>query len=94
MCDVHDGVTRLTRAAPSLLGEPLEDTVSPTRRLAGLVLDVTVLMVPHGGQHTARRNAWAGMSTDATGGRERREVEAALQRTQPHPPEYWGHTAW
>ena len=40
------------------------------------VLLMTAL--PHGGQRTARRNAWAGMSADAARGRARREAEAAL----------------
>ena len=35
-------------------------------------------VLPHGGQHAARRNAWAGMSADAARGRARREAEAAL----------------
>ena len=68
--------------------------MSPTRRLAGLVLDVSVLMVPHGGQHTARQNAWAGMSADATRGPERREAEATLWRAEVHVSEHRGHAAW
>lgn len=35
-------------------------------------------LVPHGGQHRARQNAWAGMSRDAALGRDRREAERAL----------------
>jgi hypothetical protein len=43
------------------------------------LLQVLVLSVlPHGGQRTARRNAWAGMSYDAAQGRARREAAAAL----------------
>jgi hypothetical protein len=34
--------------------------------------------LPAGGQRTARRNAWAGMSDDAARSRARREAEAAL----------------
>ena len=37
-----------------------------------------LLALPAGGQATARRNAWAGMSADAARGRERRLAEAAL----------------
>jgi hypothetical protein len=37
-----------------------------------------LLALPAGGQSTARRNAWAGMSADAARGRERRQAEAAL----------------
>ena len=37
-----------------------------------------LLALPDGGQATARRNAWAGMSADAARGRERRLAEAAL----------------
>lgn len=34
--------------------------------------------LPAGGQRTARRNAWAGMVSDAARSRARREAEAAL----------------
>ena len=34
--------------------------------------------LPAGGQRTARRNAWAGMSADAARARARREAEAAV----------------
>ena len=54
--------------APSLI---------PPSRLIPLAQSLSVLLVPHGGQHTARRNAWAGMSACATQGRERRAAEAA-----------------
>jgi hypothetical protein len=33
---------------------------------------------PDGGQRTARQNAWAAMSTDATRARDRREADLAL----------------
>ena len=46
----------------------------PVRPLQSLLL----LALPAGGQATARRNAWAGMSADAARGRERRQAEAAL----------------
>jgi hypothetical protein len=46
----------------------------PVRSLQALLL----LALPAGGQATARRNAWAGMSADAARSRERRQAEAAL----------------
>ena len=48
-----------------------------SRPLAALH-DLLLLALPGGGQTTARRNAWAGMSADAARGRERRLAEAAL----------------
>ncbi|MCW2615065.1 MAG: hypothetical protein JWN08_2059 [Frankiales bacterium] len=36
------------------------------------------LLLPHGGQHRARQNAWSGMSREAALGRDRREAEHAL----------------
>jgi hypothetical protein len=33
---------------------------------------------PEGGQRTARRNAWAAMSNNATRARDRREADAAI----------------
>jgi hypothetical protein len=35
-------------------------------------------LAPHGGQQTARRNAWAAMSVDAARARARREAAAAV----------------
>ena len=40
----------------------------------GLIL----LAFPHGGQHAARRNAWASMSGDSARARGRREATTAL----------------
>ena len=42
------------------------------------VRSLLMLVLPAGGQATARRNAWAGMSADAARSRERRQAEAAL----------------
>ena len=43
------------------------------------VLQTAVLaLLPHGGQRAARRNAWAGMSSDAATARARREADRAL----------------
>jgi hypothetical protein len=69
---VHGHDTRTTSGRASLLASPLEDLV--TRTLQSLLL----LALPAGGQATARRNAWAGMSADAARGRDRRQAEAAL----------------
>jgi hypothetical protein len=59
---------------------------SPLSTLA-LGRAVVLALVPHGGQHTARRNAWAGMAADAQRSRARREAEDALDvaraRTAP-----------
>ena len=49
-----------------------------TRRPVASLQAVLLLALPSGGQATARRNAWAGMSADAARGRERRQAEAAL----------------
>jgi hypothetical protein len=35
-------------------------------------------VLPHGGQRTARRNAWAGMSEGAARARARRDADAAM----------------
>ena len=43
-------------------------------------LFLTVL--PHGGQRSARRNAWASMSADAAWARNRREADSALERAE------------
>lgn len=48
------------------------------RRAITLAQTVAALLVPHGGQAVARRNAWAGMVGDAQRSRDRREAEAAL----------------
>ena len=72
---VHDEDTGATHGRASVLVSPLEDRMARrTTSLQALVL----LVVPAGGQGTARRNAWAGMSADAARGRERRQAEAAL----------------
>jgi hypothetical protein len=39
-------------------------------------------VMPHGGQRSARRNAWASMSSDASWARGRREADAAMERAQ------------
>ena len=47
-------------------------------RTVTLAQSLVLILVPHGGQHAARQNAWAGMSADAARGRERREAQAAV----------------
>ena len=58
----------------------------PTALAQGLLL----ALLPHGGQLTARRNAWAGMVADAQQTRAWREstaaVAAAHARSVPYPP--------
>lgn len=44
-----------------------------------LLQTVFLAVVPLGGQRTARRNAWAGMSEGATRARARREADAAVR---------------
>jgi len=39
-----------------------------------------LIVLPHGGQNLARRNAWASMSVDADRARARNEAAAALAR--------------
>ena len=48
-------------------------------RTVTLAQSLVLILVPHGGQHAARQNAWAGMSADAARGRERREAQAAIE---------------
>ena len=45
----------------------------------GTAQALLLLLVPHGGQGHARRNAWAGMSADAALGRDWRQAEAAVR---------------
>ncbi|HWG93045.1 MAG TPA: hypothetical protein VNU66_02315 [Mycobacteriales bacterium] len=49
-----------------------------TRPLVRALQAAVLALAPHGGQHAARRNAWAGMSTDAARARARREADAAV----------------
>ena len=49
-----------------------------TARSAQTLQSLLLMALPAGGQATARRNAWAGMSADAVRGRERRQAESAL----------------
>ena len=50
-----------------------------------IIRNLSVLVLPHGGQHTARRNAWAGMVSAAARTRDRAEAEAALDAVLHQP---------
>ena len=50
-------------------------------RAASLTTTVLLTALPHGGQRTARRNAWASTSSDATRARGRREADAAMAQS-------------
>ena len=50
----------------------------PLPRSASRLQDLTLVLLPHGGQRSARRNAWAAMSADAALARGRREAEVAV----------------
>ncbi len=50
----------------------------PLRRTPSAVRGLCLLAFPHGGQRSARRNAWAGMSAQTAHGRARAEAEEAL----------------
>ena len=46
--------------------------------IASLVQELVLAVLPAGGQRTARRNAWSGMSQDAVRARGMRDARAAL----------------
>ena len=52
----------------------------PSRSLVRNLETVFLTVMPHGGQRSARRNAWASMSADAALARSRREADAAMER--------------
>ena len=52
-----------------------------TARSAQTLQSLLLMALPAGGQATARRNAWAGMSADAARSRTRRDADAALERS-------------
>jgi hypothetical protein len=43
-----------------------------------LIQQLALTVFPHGGQGHARRNAWAGMVSDASLARNRRDADAAM----------------
>ena len=50
------------------------------RRTSRTVEGLVLLALPHGGQQSARRNAWASMAADSARARARREADAAMNR--------------
>lgn len=52
----------------------------PSSRTALNVQSLVMAVVPHGGQRSARRNAWASMSSDAVRARLRRDADLAMDR--------------
>lgn len=56
---------------------PSRTTVSRAATTAGTLF---LAVLPHGGQGTARRNAWRAMSSDATLARARRDADQAVDR--------------
>ena len=53
---------------------------STITRATGTVESLFLAVLPHGGQGTARRNAWRAMSSDVVQARARREAEQAVDR--------------
>ncbi|MCW2601507.1 MAG: hypothetical protein JWM02_3336 [Frankiales bacterium] len=49
-------------------------------RTASSVQSLVVAVLPHGGQRSARRNAWASMSEGNSRAKARREAESAMTR--------------
>ena len=49
-------------------------------RTTSQLQSVALTLLPHGGQGTARRNAWSAMSADAATARSRREADFAMER--------------
>jgi hypothetical protein len=52
---------------------------APLRRTPSAVRTLYLLAFPHGGQRSARSNAWAGMSADLVRSRDRSEADDALR---------------
>jgi hypothetical protein len=57
---------------------PLTPFTRSTAHSFSRLQDLTLTLLPHGGQSTARRNAWTAMAADATLARSRREAEQAV----------------
>ncbi len=54
-------------------------------RTAGTFQNLTLALLPHGGQGAARRNAWSAVSEDAVRARARREAERAMDHAVRTP---------
>jgi hypothetical protein len=61
-------------------------------RTATQLQSLTLTVLPHGGQRSARRNAWAAMSADAVQARARREAEAVMAAALASIPSDGTHT--
>ncbi|MCU1595420.1 MAG: hypothetical protein JWO12_2812 [Frankiales bacterium] len=57
-------------------------TIPSFTRTAGQLQSLVLTVLPHGGQHSARRNAWASMVEDNNRARQRREADVAMSRAQ------------
>lgn len=51
---------------------------TPLGRTAVQLQGLALTLLPHGGQRSARRNAWSAMSADSALARSRREAEVAV----------------
>ena len=60
----------------------LAPTTTPLLPLARSAQALLLVLLPHGGQSHARRNAWAGMSGTAATSRQRRQAQAALDTAE------------
>lgn len=49
-------------------------------RTARTVQTLALTLLPHGGQRSARRNAWASMAADHSRAQSRRDADAAMTR--------------
>jgi hypothetical protein len=67
------------------MSDSLEVAVHNPEPLHQLMLMAVSRLFPEGGQRTARRNAWAAMSTNATLARDRREADAAIAAAMSRP---------
>jgi hypothetical protein len=54
--------------------------LSPLSRIATTAESVALTLLPHGGQRSARKNAWASMSQDSARARGRRDADDAMAR--------------
>ena len=50
------------------------------KRNLSLMETLFLTALPHGGQRSARQNAWASMSSDSALARARRDADAAMER--------------
>ncbi len=84
-----------THGRSSLGGEPLEEPVlipAPLAHAPSIAGSLLLLALPHGGQRSARRNAWAGMSADAALSRARAEADRALALAELRSTHRFGST--